>query len=171
MKFVSLMALALFAAVSIAHASTAEPGHGAPTVAPATADAWLHEIYDRYIGPPDQTRWIDYSDPKVLRYYFEPGLVAMIEKDFAAAAKVDEVPTLDGDPFIDAQEWDIKSFDIRVTAGADADHATAVVKFVNYEPKEMHVTLIRVGGQWKIYDVVSNRPDGSLRGLFAKPRE
>lgn len=168
MKLISIVALALFGAVTFAHADTAGPGHGAPAIAPATADAWLHEIYDRYIGPEDKTRWIDYSDPKVIRYYFEPSLVAMIEKDFAAAAKVDEVPTLDGDPFIDAQEWDIKSFDIKVTPGADANHATAVVKFVNYEPKVMQVTLVRVGGQWKIYDIVANHPDGSLRGLFTK---
>lgn len=167
-KLISTFALALFAAISIAHAA-AEPGHGAPSVAPKMPGAWLREIYDRYVGPSDKTRWIDYSDPKVLRYYFEPGLVAMMEKDFAAAAKADEVPTLDGDPFIDAQEWDIKTYDLKVTLGPGDDHASAVVKFVNFEPREMHVTLVRVGGQWKIYDIVSNRPDGSLRALFNNP--
>ncbi len=160
------LALAVTLAGGALAAATASV-HLPPAVAPRDANAWLHEIYDRYIGPVDKTRWIDYSNERAMRYYFEPDLVAMMNRDYAAAAKADEVPTLDGDPFIDAQDWGIKSFDIRVTPGADSGHASAVVKFDNQgQAKLLKLTLVRVGGAWKIHDIDYGGEEGTLRGMF-----
>ena len=131
-----------------------------------TPEVFLHSIYDRYIGPEDKTHPIDYSKLSELRKYFVPGLVAMIMKDFAATAKADEVPALDGDPFVDAQEWDIKSFDIKVAQAGD--HADAAIRFTNYgQAKLVHVKLVRLAGAWKIFDIVWNGDEGTLRGLYA----
>jgi hypothetical protein len=53
-----------------------------------------------------------------LKRYFEPRLAALIIKDRNKAAG--ELPTLDMDPFIDAQDWDISAVDIAVRdTGAD----------------------------------------------------
>src|SRR5262249_51632318 len=41
--------------------------------------------------------------------FFAPDLAAAMNKDYAEAKKRKEVPTLDGDPFIDAQDWQVES--------------------------------------------------------------
>jgi len=143
-------------------------GYGPPPPPVQTPEVFLHAIYDRYIGPEDKTQPIDYSQEAELRKYFEPSLVTLIMKDGEQAAKNGEVPALDGDPFIDAQEWDIKSFDIKVVQ-ADADHADATIKFTNEgQPKLIHVLMARLNGQWKIHDIVWNGDEGTLRGLYAR---
>ena len=131
-----------------------------------SAKAFLHSIYDRYVGPQDKARPIDYSKPRELRDYFEPSLAGFIHKDFIRAKKADDVPTLDADPFIDAQDWEIKSFDIRVTA-VDADHANAVVEFDNSgEHRVLHIQLVRIAGNWRIHDIDYGVGEGTLRGLY-----
>src|SRR5262249_35879582 len=49
-----------------------------------------------------------------LRRYFEPVLAAAMDKDQETAAKHHEVGELDGDPFIDAQDFEIKHFDVAI---------------------------------------------------------
>ena len=140
----------------------------APTGQPA--EAFLHSIYDRYVGPQDKARPIDYSDPRELRYYFEPSLAGTIHQDFIRAKKADNVPTLDADPFIDAQDWAIKSFDIQV-GPVDGDHANAVVKFDNTgERKVLHIQLVRIAGNWRIRDIDYGGREGTLRGLYKAGR-
>ena len=47
-------------------------------------------------------------------------------KDFAAAEKAGEVPLLNGDPFIDAQDWEISNLKTAVkSTGANTAVATA----------------------------------------------
>jgi hypothetical protein len=107
----------------VTHADAGGPASRSPSAPTGqSAEAFLHSIYDRYVGAQDKARPIDYSDPRELRYYFEPSLAGIIHQDFIRAKKADEVPTLDADPFIDAQDWDIKSFNIQVTP-ADGDRA------------------------------------------------
>ena len=131
-----------------------------------SADAFLHSIYDRYLGPQDKARPIDYSKPSELREYFEPSLAGIIHDDFVRAKKADDVPTLDADPFIDAQDWEIKAFDIQVTS-VDGDHANAVVNFDNAgEHKVLHLQLVRVAGNWRIHDIDYGGGEGTLRGLY-----
>ena len=137
---------------------------GAP--AGQSAEAFLHSIYDRYIGPQDKAQPIDYSKPGELREYFDPSLAEIINKDFIRAKKADDVPTMDGDPFIDAQDWEIKSFDIQVTP-VDDDHANAVVKFDNTgEHKLLHLQLVRIAGNWRIHDIDYGGGEGTLRGMY-----
>ena len=131
-----------------------------------SAEGFLHSIYYRYVGPQDKARPIDYSKPSELRYYFEPSLARSIYKDFIRAKKADDVPALDADPFIDAQDWEIKSFDIQVTP-VDGDHANAVVKFNNTgEHKVLHIQLLRIAGNWRIHDIDYGGGEGTLRGLY-----
>lgn len=151
----------------VTHADAAGPTSKAPAAPTGqSAEAFLRSIYDRYVGAQDKARPIDYSDPRELRYYFEPSLAGIIHQDFIRAKKADDVPTLDADPFIDAQDWDIKSFDIQVTP-ADGDRADAVVKFDNTdEHKVLHLQLVRIAGDWRIHDIDYGGGEGTLRGLY-----
>lgn len=133
-----------------------------------TAEAFLNGIYAHYKGDPKKAHGIFLDKESQLRKYFEPSLVELMVKDEENAKKNDEVPALDGDPFVDAQEWDIKSFDIKVEHQGD-DHATATVKFKNEgEAKLLHVNLVHLKDGWKISDIVWNGDEGTFRGLYTK---
>jgi hypothetical protein len=163
---VAFVGLGVVASI-VAYADAGGPMPGTAAVSTGqSAKAFLHSIYDRYVGPEDKARPIDYSKPRELRDYFEPSLAGFIHKDFIRAKKADDVPTLDADPFIDAQDWEIKSFDIQVTA-VDADHANAVVKFDNTgEHKVLHIQLVRIARNWRIHDIDYGGAEGTLRGLY-----
>ena len=128
----------------------------------ATPQTFLTTLYHRYEGK--HTRGLDYADKRMLMRYFEPSLVDLITADQAAAKKRDEVPALDGDPFVDAQEWEITQLAITTTADGP-DKATGTVTFRNFsEPKKLTVALVRLKAGWRIADITW--PDGSLRGLY-----
>ncbi len=95
--------------------------------------------------------------------FFAPDLARAIDKDFAEAKKRREVPTLDGDPFIDAQDWKIES--ISYVTSVKGDKAAGAVSFLNLgEPKAVALTLVKTSAGWRISDIVS--ANGSLRALF-----
>ena len=64
-------------------------------------------IYKHYLGK--DSKGFALSSDAVIRRYFAPPLSDAIVKDFAAAHKAGEVPLLNGDPFIDAQDWEISN--------------------------------------------------------------
>ena len=89
----------------------------------------------------------------------------MIIADRAAAAKRDEVPALDGDPFIDAQDGAITRLAV-TTAMNGPDKATGSVTFRNFgKAKKLRLALVRLEEGWRIADIVW--PEGSLRGLYS----
>jgi hypothetical protein len=140
------------------------PLAGARAADPA-AEAFLHEIYSQYGGADTPGVALDTDD--ALNRYFEPELVALLVKDMDEANKNNEVPKLDGDPFIDAQDWDITQLSIAVT-DAGTDRAEATVSFQNFkQPKTVKLDLVKRDGQWKIHDI--HWPEGSLRDLLTSP--
>lgn len=165
-EIVACVALGVMASM-VTYADAAGPTAKTPAARTGqSAEAFLHSIYDRYVGPQDKARPIDYSKSRELSYYFEPSLAGIIQEDFIRAKKADDVPTLDADPFIDAQDWEIKSFDIQVTA-VDGDHANAVVTFDNTgEHKVLHIQLVRIAGNWRIHDIDYGGREGTLRALY-----
>jgi hypothetical protein len=142
---------------------------GAPAAAAdAAATAFVTKIYDAYRGK--DAKGITAGTEADLRRYFEPSLVALIVRDEKAAAKRKEVPTLDGDPFIDAQEWEVTSLDIAVT-DAPPDKAVATVTYKNFDvPVKVVLNLVKIKNDWRIADIVSTQQGRtqSLRGLFKR---
>jgi len=129
----------------------------------ATPDKFLATIYHQYEGK--NAKGVDIDGKKALSRNFEPSLVALIIADEAAAAKRGDVPELDGDPFIDAQDWEITDLKIAVKMDS-ADKATATVNFRNVkEPKSVTVQLVKLSVGWRIADIIWPG-DGSLRGLY-----
>jgi len=143
--------------------------------------AFVSAIYAAYKGK--NAKGIAIDTDAQLRRYFVPSLAALISKDRKDATKHHDVPTLDGDPFIDAQDWEIKSFDITVN-DTGGGKATSTVKFVNEtEPVTITLDLVSVAVAvastgnanpkekpypWRIADITYLRDGKSetLRGLF-----
>ncbi len=134
--------------------------------ADAAAAAFVTGIYDAYKGK--DARGILIDNDRAVRRYFEPSLATLIRKDQKDAARRNEPPTLDGDPFVDAQDWEIAAFDIAVTDTAPGK-ATATVKFANAgAPKTIVLGLTKIKSDWRIADITWQR-DGkpaTLRALF-----
>jgi hypothetical protein len=128
----------------------------------ATPDKFLATIYHQYEGK--NAKGVDIYGKEALARYFEPSLVALIAADEAAAAKRGDVPELDGDPFIDAQDWEITA--LKIASKMDgADKATATVSFENFkEPHSVTVKLVKLPVGWRIADIVW--AEDSLRGLY-----
>lgn len=138
----------------------------------AAADASAHDfvaaIYDNYVIKERNGVALD-SDAKVRRY-FEPSLAALILKDRKHAARRNEVGTLDFDPFVDAQDWEISDLSIAVQE-ASPGKAQAAVKFKNVDrPSVVTLDLVKAGKVWRISNVTwqpHEQPD-NLRALYAK---
>jgi hypothetical protein len=144
-------ALAVLAAGLIAPADAVEQ----------TAKEFLSAIYATYVGK--DAKGMPLDQPATNRL-LTPGLLKLIEGDAKRAQKRREVPSLDGDPFVDAQEWEINSFTVDVQDSGPGK-AKGVVKFKNFD-KDVAVALdlVRVNGAWHIDEIVG--PSGSLRVLL-----
>jgi hypothetical protein len=141
-----LLALALLAVPVIASAQEHTP------------QQFLASIYEPY-------RKADFKGQPYweVNRWFAPDLANAIDKDFAEAKKRKEVPALDGDPFVDAQDWKIDSLAYATTLGNDK--AAASVTFTNFgEPKGAVLSLVKTPAGWRISNIVT--ANGSLRALY-----
>jgi hypothetical protein len=152
-----LLGLIFGAAASLAAAATPHQ----------SAETFLHSIYGKaYIGRDAPGIGLD-SQAKLERY-FVTDLARTINDDWKSSLKKDEVSKLDGDPFIDAQDWDIRAFKIAVRT-IDATHAAATVDFRNAgQARHIKLTLQCLDANWRIDDI--DWGEGrTLRGLYRKP--
>jgi len=156
---------------AIAGAAFASAAHAEPalTADDAAALAFVKAIYEPYTKPGTDGSLID--SHKKLRRYFEPTLAEAMNKDQEYAAKHHEVGDLDFDPFIDAQDWEFKKFDVALKDTAPGK-ITATVTFTNLkEPTTIVLDLVKIKNDWRIYDITWQRdknPDSpkTLRELF-----
>jgi hypothetical protein len=125
-----------------------------------TAMDFVKSIYEPYRQA--NFKGQPYDQPK---RFFTPDLAAAIERDFEEAKKRNEVPTLDGDPFLDAQDWKVETIAYAVSQGVDKTKASASVAFVNLgEPKGVVLSLLHTTQGWRISEIIA--PSGSLRALY-----
>jgi hypothetical protein len=125
-------------------------------------------IYRNYVGR--DAKGIPMDSPRA-REVITPGLMKLIDADARAAAGRGEPPRLDGDPFIDAQDFDTKSFTVDVQQVGRA-RAVATVTFRNEASAgngPMILVLVKTGDAWRIDDFRGD--SGSVRKyLSRKPK-
>jgi len=125
-----------------------------------TPEAFLRGIYTPY---PNQ----DFKGQPFWQVdrFFTPDLARAMEADMREAKRRGEVPKLDGDPFIDAQDWDISK--LAITVKADGPKAVGLVSFENQgKPTQITLDLVRTGVGWRIADIKA--PSGTLSELYGK---
>lgn len=137
-----------------------------PCAADDEAQRFIASIYAQY-GAPD-TQGVVLDSREALEKYFVSDLAAMIDADGIAAEREDRPPALDGDPFVDAQEWDIKNVAI-VVRDDTPEKAVAIVSFFNEgEPRQVELNLVKLAAGWRIDDI--HWREGTLRGLYKDQR-
>lgn len=143
----------LVAAAALAFAATAETG---------SPQAFVEDIYRAYLDKNGKGNPL--SSDAIIRGYFAPPLAQAMIADFAAAEKRGEVPMLNGDPFVDAQDWEISNLKIAVKS-TSPDAAIATVAFVMFnEPRSVMLELVRTPAGWRVAEIRSRT--GSLRALY-----
>jgi hypothetical protein len=123
-----------------------------------TAGAFVNAIYQAY-----RQKGFKGQPYTEAERYFEPVLATAMLRVQAAARQRNEVPLVNGDPFIDAQEWEITSLGIAMSV--HGDRAAAGVSMVNLgKPYAVALTLLETPAGWRIVDILA--PSGSLRSLY-----
>jgi hypothetical protein len=94
-----------------------------------------------------------------------------IRADEAAADQRKEPPTLEGDPFADAQEATVDDLKISVVS-IDGAKASVLADFDRGggEREKLTYSLILEKGLWRVHDIAcarANEPASTLRGLFS----
>ena len=123
-----------------------------------TAQTFLEEIYKPYLlqgfkGQPYQEA----------ERFFEPVLAKAMLQDIQDAKKRGEPPRLNGDPFVDSQNWWIS--DLTVSAVPKGAGATGIVLLINQKkPRSINVDLIQTPAGWRIAEI--RGASGTLRGLY-----
>lgn len=125
-----------------------------------SAQAFLEATYRPYLDRryPGQ----NYDEPG---RFFAPDLAHAMKADAAAAARRREVPLLNGDPFVCAQDWEIGKLTVSVsTAGT---HTTGIVTFdMMGKPRRVTLDLVETPAGWRIADIVCSSDPTSLRALY-----
>ncbi|HLL27074.1 MAG TPA: DUF3828 domain-containing protein [Xanthobacteraceae bacterium] len=150
---IALIGFAVFALVALALRSAA---------ADEEAQRFIASIYAQYGAP--ETPGVVLDSREALDKYFVPDLAELIDADIAAAERDNRPPALDGDPFVDAQEWDVKNVAI-VVRDDSPQKAVAIVSFFNQgEPQQVELDLVKLEAGWRIDDI--HWREGTLRGLY-----
>ncbi len=130
--------------------------------AEASAQSFIESIYSRYVGK--DAAGVSLAKTADVKRYFVPGLAERILKDRAEAAKQEDVPALDSDPFVNAQDWEIASYNAKLESTGEQS-ATATVDFTNGGTAvQVKLDLVRVKGAWRIAEV--RWPKGTLSKIF-----
>ncbi|MBX9845980.1 MAG: YbjP/YqhG family protein [Xanthobacteraceae bacterium] len=122
-------------------------------------------IYQSYVGK--DAKGIPINSPRA-RQLITPSLMKLIDADAGAAAKRGEPPRLDGDPFIDAQDFDIKSFNVEVQEVGRA-RAVATDTFKNEASAgndPIVLVLVKIGDAWRVDDFRGG--SGSVRNYLSR---
>jgi hypothetical protein len=122
-------------------------------------------IYQSYVGKDAQG--IGANSPRA-REVITPSLMKLIDAEAKAAKARGQPSRLDSDPFIDARDFDIKSFNVEVQEVGRA-RAVATVTFRNgaaAEDAPIILVLVKIGEAWRIDDFRGG--SGSLRKYFSR---
>lgn len=156
--------LALFAA-TLAAVTVPAPAQETPDGVVAA----LYAAHEARIEAMDPPLW---TEPETLKPFVTEDLLSLFEATEARAeAAPDEVVGLDGDPFYDAQDWDISELQIS-SPGKTTDPSVAhvMVKFKNFgEDRLLDYTLKQTDAGWRIDDIAYDHGEDSytLRGMLA----
>ncbi len=125
-----------------------------------TPQAFLEAIYKPYLDKNYRGQNYGQADR-----FFVPDIVRAMNADYAAAKRRGEVPLLDGDPFVCAQEWEISK--LAVSVSTNGTKTTGIVAFDNLEkPTRVTLDLVQTPTGWRIADIACSGDPTSLRALY-----
>lgn len=139
-------------------------GFSTASAAEQSARDFVASVYAAYQGK--DAKGISLATRSEIARYFTPSLTKLIDDDSKLAAKRGEVGALDGDPLIDAQDYQIDA--VAIDVKENGDKAVATVKFKNFDQDTTIVLdLVKLKQGWRI-DEMTLPKRRSLCALFKK---
>eukprot|EP01037_Dinobryon_pediforme_P013422 gene13422-13536_t len=135
-----------------------------PLAAETTPKAMLTEIYKTYIGK--GAHGFDWNTASLTRKTFSASTAKLMMDD--AKAHAGEVGSLDFDPFVAAQDFEISKVDIDA-ALIDESHAQAIASFKNLGVvNKVKFSLVKEASGWRIDDItwLNLKPVETLKSLY-----
>ena len=168
MRLVALLTVLVAGAISLAFSPALAQTQAKPagtTAAAQAPEAVVRALYQHYLDTKtDSVVAFDYTDPEVAKAYFDPSLIKLIVAD----AKRDTT-RLDFDPFVDGQEFEIRSVSYE-TKMASSREAMVTASFDNFDQATaVTYKLVRTSSGWRITDVLWAGGRGTLRKLLSSP--
>jgi Protein of unknown function (DUF3828) len=140
------------------------------TFAVEPPDAVIREIYAADASSINGTGAGVIGDKAARARFFSSSLLRAVEANEAGAAKRNEPPAIDGDPFTDAQESSLDDLRISIVsvAGAKAG-VTAGFGRLDGTREQLTYSLILEKGHWRVDDIAyarADQPPRTLRGML-----
>ncbi|TPM36475.1 DUF3828 domain-containing protein [Mesorhizobium sp. B2-3-5] len=112
------------------------------------------------------------ADAQYRDHFTEPVTKLFDLNDQATKKNPDQVACIDFDPGLDAQDFDQKTISktLKLSETVDGDTAQVVANFSLFSEgddsqREMHWSLRKVDGKWKVSDIASRTSDWTLSQL------
>jgi hypothetical protein len=122
----------------------------------------LRFVYGHYVQKsfePDIE--FDWGAPPLVDQLFEPALARAIRRGIPGGAE-----NLDFDPFVDAQDFDITSYDFKIEQQT-VNQARIIARFKNLgDQKAVRYELVRLPSGWRVQDISWGRDRDTLRRLL-----
>jgi len=152
---------ALLAALVLLGVSAATPAYAQDDA----AKQFLQGIYKQYLGK--NASGADYSNQELASRYCDDTLTELIVRDQKESEG--EIGRIGFDPFINGQDYQIKSVDVAITP-SDPDHAKGVVGFLNFGRRQkVTYDLVRTAKGWRISDIHWAGTKDTFRSLLSQP--
>ena len=125
----------------------------------------LEKIYASYAGP--GAKGVDLTEDGAFGRFFDASLTKLYERDREESKG--EVGRLDGDPFLGAQDWDVRAVTVDVDAVQEPQaHARVALQDVG-KTRLIDLRLVKEAAGWRISDVRWPGQKQSLRELLSAP--
>jgi hypothetical protein len=122
-------------------------------------------IYKQYVGKKPDDAIFRWTEKAMADRLFEPTLARGLIRALNSPANR-EGPVIDFDPFVDGQDFEIKSYSLRPEQKG-ADKARIVAVFDNMgEPRRVAYDLVLTKAGWRIHDISWGKGRGSFRRIL-----
>ena len=130
----------------------------------SSAREFVENIYQAYVSKGGKGgNGVSTGSNAAVRRYFSPAVAALIIADARQAKKRDDVPALDGDPFVGYQDWEITAVAVDIVESGATAKGTVTLTNMG-KPEKISLALVKTSNGWRIDDVTWT--EGSLRGVY-----
>jgi hypothetical protein len=130
-----------------------------------TPEELVSFIYRQYVGKTPDDDIFRWSEKAMAERLFEPTLARGLVRALNSPENQEE-PIIDFDPFVDGQDFEIKSFTLKAERGT-TDRARIVAAFDNMgEPRRVTYDLVSTKAGWRIHNISWGPGRGSFRGIL-----
>lgn len=140
------------------------PANAQPAKPSADPESLIRALYRHYLETtPDSYVAFDYTNPTIAKEYFDPALTKLVVADGKR-----EQSRLDFDPFVNGQEFEIKS--VEYETKPSGKEAMVNARFTNFDQDTLVIyKLVRTPAGWRIADVLWAGGGNSLKKMLSAP--